>query len=302
MSANKNLTDIHSKNPGMTRRQMLTRTAVAAAATVAAIPVRADEPAKCERIVKNGRINQSVSRWCYNDWSLDKLCAVSAKMGIKSVELLNPPELPTVKKHGLVCAMLFSHSLQDGLSHTENHPECLAKLRENVDAASEYGFPNVVCFSGNRKGLPDDVGIENTVTAIKQIIGYAEKKNVTLCIEYLNSKVNHKDYMFDKMSWGVEVCKKVGSERMKILYDIYHAQIMEGDIIRTIRDNHQYISHYHTGGNPGRNEIDETQELYYPAIMKAILETGYKGYVGQEFVPTRDPLTSLAQAIEICDV
>ena len=255
-----------------------------------------------ERVVKNGRINHSVSRWCYNKLSLDELCAAAAKMGLKSVELLNPPELPTVKKHGLICAMLFSHSLQDGLSHKENHTECLAKIRSSIDAAAEYGFPNVICFSGNRAGITDDVGLENTVTALKQIIGYAEDKKVTLCIEYLNSKVNHKDYMFDHMSWGVEVCKKVGSKRMKILYDIYHAQIMEGDIIRTIRDYHEYISHYHTGGNPGRNEIDETQELYYPAIMRAIVETGYKGYVGQEFVPTREPLVSLAQGVKICDV
>ena len=214
MSAQKNLTNIHSQKSGMTRRQMLTKTAAAAAATVAAIPLKADESAKCERIVKNGRINQSVSRWCYSKLSLDELCAASAKMGIKSVELLNIPELPTVKKHGLVCALLNSHNLQNGLSHKENHAECLAKIRENIDAASEYGFPNVICFSGNRNGMPDDVGIENTVTALKQVIGYAEKKNVTLCIEYLNSKVNHKDYMFDKMSWGVEVCRKVGSERM----------------------------------------------------------------------------------------
>ena len=281
---------------------MLAGMAGAAAAAVAGVGAPRIASAGVERVVKNGRINQSVSRWCYNDLSLDELCAASVKMGIKSVELLNPPELPTVKKHGLVCAMLFSHSLQDGLSHTENHAECLAKIRENVDAASEYGFPNVVCFSGNRNGMPDDVGIENTVKALKQVIGYAEKKNVTLCIEYLNSKVNHKDYMFDNMIWGVEVCKQVGSERMKVLYDIYHAQIMEGDIIRTIKDYHQHIGHYHTGGNPGRNEIDETQELYYPAIMRAIVETGYNGYVGQEFVPTRDPLTSLAQAVRICDV
>ncbi|MHC4912530.1 MAG: hydroxypyruvate isomerase family protein, partial [Planctomycetota bacterium] len=255
-----------------------------------------------ERVVKNGRINQSVSRWCYGKLSLDELCVAAAKMGIKSVELLDIPDLPTVKKHGLVCALLNSHSLKDGVSHKENHPECLAKMREGIDAAAEYGFPNVICFSGNRNGTADEVGIENAVIALKQIVGYAEKKNVTICLEYLNSKVNHRDYMFDHMSWGVDVCKEVGSERLKVLYDIYHAQIMEGDIIRTIRDNYEYIGHYHTGGNPGRNEIDETQELYYPAIMRAIVETGYKGYVGQEFVPTRDPLTSLAEAVRICDV
>jgi len=302
MSTQKDCIKPYCKDSKVTRRDMLTGMAGAAVATVAGMAVPGVASAEVERVVKNGRINQSVCKWCYNSLSLDELCAAAAKMGLKSVELLNPPELPIVKKHGLICAMLFSHSLQKGLSHKENHAECLAKIRSSIDAAAEYGFPNVICFSGNRAGIADDVGLENTVTALKQIIGYAEEKKVTICIEYLNSKVNHKDYMFDHMSWGVEVCKKVGSERMKILYDIYHAQIMEGDIIRTIRDYHEYIGHYHTGGNPGRNEIDETQELYYPAIMRAIVETGYKGYVGQEFVPTREPLASLAQGVKICDV
>ncbi len=286
----------------MTRRQILGGITGAAAASITGMAVPNAAFGDVERVVKNGRINHSVSRWCYDKLSLDELCAAAVKMGLKSVELLDPPDLPTVKKYGLVCAMLFSHSLQDGLSHKENHAECLVKIRESIDAAAEYGFPNVICFPGNSKGMSDEEGIENTILALKQIIGYAEEKKVTLCIEYLNSKVDHKDYMFDHIGWGVEVCKKVGSDRMKILYDIYHAQVMEGDIIRTIRDYHQYIGHYHTGGCPGRNEIDETQELYYPAIMKAIVETGYKGYVGQEFMPTRDPLTSLAQAIRICDV
>ena len=302
MSTQKDCVKPYCKGSKITRREMLTGVVGTAVATVAGMAVPSIASADVERVVKNGRINHSVCRWCYSKLSLDELCAASAKMGLKSVELLNPPELPTAKKYDLICAMLFSHSLQDGLSHRENHTECLAKIRESIDAAAEYGFPNVICFSGNRYGLADDVGLENTVTALKQIIGYAEEKKVTICIEILNSKVNHKDYMFDHMSWGVEVCKKVGSQHMKILYDIYHAQIMEGDIIRTIRDYHEYIGHYHTGGNPGRNEIDETQELYYPAIMRAIIETGYKGYVGQEFVPTREPLVSLAQGVRICDV
>ena len=302
MSIQKDFEKPRFKGSQITRREMLTGVAGAAVATVAGMAVPGAASADVERVVKNGRINHSVCRWCYSKLSLDELCAAAAKMGLKSVELLNPPELPIVKKHGLVCAILFSHSLQNGLSHKENHAECLAKIRSSIDAAAEYGFPNVICFSGNRTGLADDVGLENTVIALKQIIGYAEQKKVTICIEILNSKVNHKDYMFDHMNWGVEVCKKVGSQRMKILYDIYHAQIMEGDIIRTIRDYKEYIGHYHTGGNPGRNEIDETQELYYPAIMRAIVETGYKGYVGQEFVPKREPLVSLAQGVRICDV
>jgi len=261
--------------------------------------VTADE---VERIVKNDRINQSVSKWCYGKFSLDEMCVIGKKMGLKAIDLLVPNDFPTLKKHGLACSMISTHGLTKGINRKENHEECLAKIRTAIDAAAEYKFPNVISFPGNREGMPDDVGIENSVIALKQIAGYAEKKGVTICLEYLNSKVNHKDYMFDKTSWGVEVCKKVGSESVKILYDIYHAQIMEGDIIRTIRDNKDYIGHYHTGGNPGRNEIDETQELYYPAIMRAIVETGYKGYVAHEFVPKKDPIESLAYAVRICDV
>jgi len=198
--------------------------------------------------------------------------------------------------------MVSTHGLTKGLNRKENHEQCLARIRSAIDATAEYKFPNVITFPGNRAGMPDDIGVDNTVIALKQIAGYAEKKKVTICVEYLNSKVDHKDYMFDSTAWGVEVCKRVGSENVKILYDIYHAQIMEGDIIRTIRTCKDYIGHYHTGGNPGRNEIDETQELYYPAIMRAIADTGFKGYVAHEFVPKRDPIESLAYAVRICDV
>lgn len=259
-------------------------------------------PDNIKRIVKNDRINQSVSKWCYGKFSLDEMCQIGKKMGLKAIDLLSPNDFPTLKKHGLVCSMINTHDLRKGLNRKENHERCLAQIRSAIDAAAEYEFPNVITFPGNRAGMPDDVGIENMTTALKQIAGYAERKKVTICIEYLNSKVNHKDYMFDKMAWGVEVCKRVGSERVKVLYDIYHAQIMEGDIIRTIQDYHEYIGHYHTGGNPGRNEIDETQELYYPAIMHAIVKTNYNGYVAHEFIPKRDPIESLAYAVRICDV
>ena len=255
-----------------------------------------------KRMVNNGRINQSVSKWCYGKIKLDDFCPICKKIGLKAIDLLGPNDFPTLKKYGLECSMINTHGLTKGLNRKGNHEECLAKIRTAIDAAAEHKYPNVITFPGNRAGMPDDVGIENMVMGLKQIVGYAEKKKVTICIEYLNSKVNHKDYMFDNMAWGVEVCKQVGSERVKILYDIYHAQIMEGDIIRTIQDYHQYIGHYHTGGNPGRNEIDETQELYYPAIMRAIVKTGYNGYVAHEFVPKRDPITSLANAVRICDV
>ena len=289
----------------LTRRNLIRNASLLAAGTIATqLTGRAGaiEMDKIERVATKGRINQSVSQWCYGKWSLDELCQVSKKLGLKAIDLLGPGQFATVKKYGLVVSMVNSHSLTNGLADKKYHDECLAKLRETIDATSEAGFPNVISFSGNRRGIPDDVGIENAVEALKKIVGHAEKKNVTIVLEYLNSKVNHKDYMFDRTAWGVEVCKQVGSDRVKILYDIYHAQIMEGDIIRTIRDNKDYISHYHTGGNPGRNEIDDTQELYYPAIMKAIAETGFKGYVAHEFVPKRDPLESLTYAARICDV
>ena len=289
----------------LSRRTFIRSSSLIAAGTIAGTLARTGQAVTAddvEQIVKNGRINQSVSKWCYGKFSVEEMCAVGKKMGLKAIDLLGPNDFPTLKKHGLACSMVNTHGLTKGINRKENHEECLAKIRTAIDAAAEYKYPNVISFPGNRKGMPDDVGVENSVTALKKIAGYAEKKGVTICLEYLNSKVNHKDYMFDNMSWGVEVCKKVGSESVKILYDIYHAQIMEGDIIRTIRTCKDYIGHYHTGGNPGRAEIDETQELYYPAIMRAIVETGYKGYVAHEFVPKKDPIESLAYAVRICDV
>jgi len=252
---------------------------------------------KC--MVKNGRINQSVSKWCYGKLSVDQLCAAGAKMGLKGIDLLGPKDFPTLKKHGLVCTM---SSGGVNLNDKKKHDEAVKRIHQAIEANAEYGFPNVIAMAGNRNGIPDDVGIDNAVAGLKRVAALAEKKKVTVCIEYLNSKVNHPGYMFDNMAWGVEVCTRVGSPNVKILYDIYHAQIIEGDIIRTIQTHKDLIGHYHTGGNPGRNEIDETQELYYPAIMRAIVDSGYKAYVAHEFIPKRDPLTSLAQAIEICDV
>ena len=289
----------------LSRRNLIRNTSLMAAGTLAARlagPANAVEVGDVERVATKGRINQSVSRWCYGKWSLNELCQVSRQLGLKAIDLLGPGDFATVKKHGLVVSMVNSHSLTKGLADKKYHEPCLAKLRETIDATSEAGFPNVISFSGNRRGIPDDVGIENAVEALKKIVGHAEKKKVTIVLEYLNSKVNHKDYMFDNTAWGVEVCKGVGSDRVKILYDIYHAQIMEGDIIRTIRTYKDYIGHYHTGGNPGRNEIDDTQELYYPAIMRAIAQTGFDGYVAHEFVPKGDPLAALTYAARICDV
>jgi hydroxypyruvate isomerase len=250
-----------------------------------------------------GKIKHSVSKWCYGKISLDDMCKACKEIGIESVELLGPDEWATVKKHGLVCAMCNGpDSIGYGWNRIEHHDKLVAAFEKAIPPVAEYGYPNIITFSGNRKGMSDEEGIKNCVQGLKRIVGVAEKQKVTIILELLNSKVDHKDYMADHTAWGVEVCKQVGSERLKLLFDIYHMQIMEGDVIRTLQDNIKYIGHFHTGGNPGRNEIDETQELNYPAIMKAIVATGYKGYVGQEFVPKRDPLTSLRQAIQLCDV
>lgn len=283
----------------MSRRALMRGASLATVGAVAAPILARAADAEIKRVVKNGRINQSVSRWCYGKLSLDQLCEAASKMGLKGIDLLGPGDFPTLKKHGLICTMTSGGG---DVNDKTKHEQALAGIRNSITANAEYGFPNVIVMSGNRNGMADDVGIQNAVTVLKQVAGLAEEKKVNLCVEYLNSKVDHPGYMFDNMAWGVEVCRRVGSPNVKILYDIYHAQIMEGDIIRTIQTYKDLIGHYHTGGNPGRHEIDETQELYYPAIMRAIAETGFTGYVAHEFVPTRDPLGSLAQAVEICDV
>jgi hydroxypyruvate isomerase len=251
-----------------------------------------------------GNIRHSACKWCYGRIPLEKLCVEGKKMGLTAIDLLGPGnDFDVVRKHGMVCSMVSSHGINPGLNQKKNHERCLAAIRRSIEAASAAGFPNVICFSGNRaKGLTDEEGLDNCAEALKQVVGLAEEKKVLLCMELLNSKRNHKGYMCDRTDWGVKLCKKVGSGNLKLLYDIYHMQIDEGDVIATIRESKDYIGHYHTGGVPGRNEIDETQELYYPAIMRAIVQTGFKGFVAQEFIPKRDPLTSLAQAIRICDV
>jgi hydroxypyruvate isomerase len=260
---------------------------------------RPDEPHKAK-----GNIKQSVCRWCYDGIELGKLASEAAKMGYKSIELLKIEQHKTVKDLGLTCAMISCNSIADGLNRTQNHDKIEKELRRNIEYAAAEGLPNVICMSGNRKGMDDAEGMKNCAIGLKRVLGFAEEKKVTICMEGLNSKVNHKDYMYDYTKWGVDLAKMLGSERFKLLYDIYHMQIMEGDVIHTIRQYKDYIAHYHTGGVPNRNEIDETQELYYPAIIKAILATGYQGFLGQEFIPARgkDPLASLAQGFRICDV
>jgi hydroxypyruvate isomerase len=250
-----------------------------------------------------GNLKQSVCKWCYKDMSVEQLARESAQIGLKSVELLTPEEWPLVKKYGLTCAMgSGAGPIEVGLNRKENHERWVTNLRKHIELAAEAGVPSVICFSGNRQGMSDEEGLENCVVGVKQVVGLAEKKGVNVCMELLNSKVNHKDYMCDHTEWGVRLVKRVGSPRFKLLYDIYHMQIMEGDVIRTITENWDYIAHFHTGGNPGRNEIDETQELNYKAICKAIVEKGFTGYLAQEFIPKRDPVTSLSQAFRICDV
>lgn len=286
-------------------RRSLLRT-LAGAAVVGAVGPLGQAAVAAER---RGRIKQSVCLWCYNSYlkkagmDLDQFAAVCAKLGLKSIELVGPDQWPTLKKHGLLCAMTPSHGITKGLNRVANHEECLAKVREGIDQSAAAGFPNVICFSGNRDGMDDAEGLKNCVAGLKEVAGYAEEKKVTICLEYLNSAVNHKDYMADSTKWCVELVHRVGSPRVKVLYDIYHAGIQKEDVLADIRQHHDCWGHYHTGGVPGRNEIDQTQTQDYAQIMRAIAETGYQGYVGQEFIPKNpDALQSLEQAVTLCDV
>jgi hydroxypyruvate isomerase len=253
------------------------------------------------------RIRQSVIHWCFKPMPVEELATHAAQLGLKSVELVTPEHWPMLKQRGLVCAMTPSHGFAKGFAHKEEHAECLEILRRRIDESAEAGFPNVITFSGFRRGLSDEEAMRNMVEGLKQIVGQAEQRKVALCLEMLNSRVSiemkgHPDYFCDKIEMAVEVCRRVGSERMKVLFDIYHVQIMEGDLIKRIREFHPFVGHYHTAGVPGRGELDDTQEINYPAVMKSIAETGYTGYVGQEFIPTRDAVKSLAEAVKACDV
>ncbi|HEX3798855.1 MAG TPA: TIM barrel protein [Verrucomicrobiae bacterium] len=287
----------------LSRRSVLKTTAVAAAVTALGHRLSAAEAASGAAL--KGRINHSVCKWCYDKIPLETLCQAGKEMGLQSIELLLVSDFPTLKKYDLSCAMVTGvpGGITSGLNRVENHDKIVEYFEQTIPATAEAGYPNIICFSGNRKGMSDEEGLKNCVKGLQRITPIAEKHKVTICMELLNSKVNHKDYMCDHSAWGVELCKQTGSERFKLLYDIYHMQIMEGDVIHTIRDNHQYFAHYHTGGVPGRHEIDETQELYYPAIMEAIIATGFRGHVAQEFIPARaDAIASLKQGVTICDV
>ena len=279
------------------------RAAIKAAASFGVLSAATKAGLAAENARADGRLNQSVCKWCYRDMDLEDLCENAAKMGLVSVELLTEDQWPTLAKYGLTCAVGSGICrIPDGTNRVENHSSIEKNARHLIEAASKAGVPNLILFSGNRRGMSDEQAWENSAVVLNRIKTQAEDAGVTVVMELLNSKVNHRDYHCDRTAWGVELMKRVESPRIKLLYDIYHMQIMEGDVIRTIRDNIDYIAHFHTGGNPGRNELDETQELNYKAISKAVADTGFDGYYAHEFIPVRDPMTSLREAVELCTV
>ncbi|RYZ31007.1 MAG: hydroxypyruvate isomerase [Chitinophagaceae bacterium] len=255
-----------------------------------------------------GNINHSVCRWCFNSIPLEEFCAAAKDIGIKAIDLVGPKDWETLKKFGLDSSMCNGAeiNLEDGWNDPQFHDQLVQRYSEMIPLVAKAGYTNLICFSGNRRGKDDETGLKNSAEGLKKIMALAEQNKVMIIMELLNSKVNHKDYQCDKSAWGIELAKRIGSPNFKLLYDIYHMQIDEGDVIATIKSGHEYFGHYHTAGVPGRNEIDETQELYYPAIMNAIVQTGFKGYVAQEFIPKRttneDRIASLRKAVSICDV
>jgi len=303
----------------MSRRAMIRTAALGLAAAAPALTLiqsarSAQQPLtvdldKIEKVAVNGRINQGICG-CGLRMGLEQKCAMISKMGIKSIDFTGPNDWPTLKKYNLVASLCAgAGSISSGWNRKENHEKLIATIKGNIDRVSEAGWSTVITMSGNRhkdrndkEGISDEEGAKNCIEGLKQVAGYAEEKKVTIVMELLNSKRNHPDYQNDHTAWGVNVCKGVGSDRVKLLYDIYHMQIMEGDIIATIREFKDYIGHYHTAGNPGRNELDDNQEIYYPAVMRAILATGYKGYVSHEYGPKGDPIKALIQAVKACDV
>jgi hydroxypyruvate isomerase len=296
--------------PNKTSRRGVLKNLVAGTAAVSTTGVFSSfKPTdKNQPLILKGNVNHSACRWCYGSIPLEEFCEASKKIGLKAIDLVGPKDWPVLKKYGLYSSMCNGAelSIDDGWNDTKFHPELIRKYTEMIPLVAKAGYKNLICFSGAKRGKDDETGWKNCTDGLKQIMGIAEKNGVVIVMELLNSKINHKDYQCDKTAWGVELAKRIGSNNFKLLYDIYHMQIDEGDVIRTIKDNHQYIAHYHTGGVPGRNEIDESQELYYPAIIKAILETGFKGYVAQEFIPTSKEkagqLAALKDGVRICDV
>jgi hydroxypyruvate isomerase len=302
-------TSENALSSSVTRRGWLQATAgLAGAAALAGGPLAADD--KAGPVAKNGRIKQSLVNWCYRDKfaDLDEFCAAAVKLGCKSIELCDPKDWPTLKKHGLTCAIAGSHGFAKGFNNPGEWEECLAKLRERIGQCQEFGVKSVISFTGMANGISKDEGLENCVKGFKQIVGEAEKAGVTICMEHLNSRDDshpmkgHPGYQGDDVEYCIRILERVGSPNLKLLFDIYHVQIMNGDVIRRIRQHKDWLGHIHTAGNPGRGELDDTQEINYPPIMQALLEVGYSGYVGQEFIPTRDVWEGLSQAVGVCDV
>jgi len=280
---------------------MLGSAAVMAASSASAAQCNQNE----DKYMFKGNIKHSVCQWTYNFISLDELCKAVKDIGFSAIDLVGPKDWNTLKKYGIYSSMCNGAeiSLTEGWNDKQYHPQLIKNYTEHIELASKAGYKNLICFSGSRRGMDDQVGLKNSAEGLKKIMSLAEKKGIIVQMELLNSKVNHKDYMCDRSAWGVELCKQIGSENFKLLYDIYHMQIDEGDVIRTIQDNHRYFGHYHTGGVPGRHEIDESQELYYPAIIKAIVATGFNDYLAQEFIPAKtDKIASLREAVKLCDV
>jgi hydroxypyruvate isomerase len=304
------------RTKGTDRRSLLKGTAGAAILGMSGLGagVRTSETAEPHAAVKNGRIQQSIVHWCFEKyWPIDEFIKSAKGLGISSIELLPVKYFPQLKEAGLTNAigqidMGSDPPFVKGFNNPKHWDQVMKATREAIDACAEYGYKNVICFTGYKEDIPADVGAENCVKGFKQIVGHAEKKGITLCLEMLNSRVSthpmkgHPGYQGDHTDYCIDIIKRVGSPSLKLLFDIYHVQIMDGDIITRLRQNKEYIGHVHTAGNPGRGELDETQEIYYPPIMKALLEIGYQGHVGQEFIPTRDPMEGLRQAVALCDV
>ncbi len=292
------------------RRRTAIRSLLASTAGIGvASPLTAWANSNMELAPLKGNIRHSVCSWTYDFLSLEELCQVVKKIGFSAIDLVAPSGFKTLQANGIDCSMCYTAgkiSLTEGWNRVENHDWLVKDFLDAIPVVAEAGYKNLICFTGNRNGMDDETGLKNCVQGLKRIMGAAEKNGITIQLELFNSKVDHKDYMADRSDWGVALCKRLGSPNFKLLYDIYHMQISEGDVIRTIRDNHEYFGHYHTAGVPGRHEIDENQELFYPAIMRAIHQTGYQGYVAQEFISEKktntEKIASLKKAIQICDI
>lgn len=293
----------------MNNRRSVIKTIIAGAATLSTFSmtknISASTTFESKTSKLKGHINHSVCRWCFNDMSLEELCIAGKELGLKAIDLVGPKDWATLKKHNLDSSMCNGAeiSLTEGWNSPVYHETLIDNYTAMIPLVAKAGYKNLICFSGNRRGISNESGLRNCVTGLKKILSLAEKHGVVLVMELLNSKLDHKDYQCDHTAWGAELAKTLGSENFKLLYDIYHMQVNEGDVIQNIRDYHQYIAHYHTAGVPGRNEIDETQELFYPAIIRAIKDTGFTGYIAQEFIPAqKDKMASLRKAIQICNI